>query len=67
MRIVLIAVVGIFSYLLVLLPGYFLLVSADDEESAVTEAMAELPASSSTAKMNEKLPLTNPGDAPPIK
>ena len=67
MRIALIAVVGILSYLLVLLPGYFLFVSADDEESAVTETLAELPESSSTAKTTEKLPLSNPGDAPPPK
>jgi hypothetical protein len=67
MRIAMIAVVGILSYLLVFLPGYFLFVSADEEESAVTETLAELPASSSTAKTTEKLPLTNPGDAPPLK
>ena len=67
MRIAIIAVVGILSYLLVLLPGYFLFVSADEEESAVTETLAELPASSSTAKTTEELPLTNPGDAPPLK
>ncbi|MBC8220798.1 MAG: hypothetical protein H8E67_09570 [Proteobacteria bacterium] len=67
MRIAIIAVVGILSYLLVLLPGYFLFVSADDEESAVTETLAELPASSSTVKETEKLPLTNPGEAPPLK
>ena len=67
MRIVIIAVVGILSYLLVLLPGYFLFVSADEEESAVTETLSELPASSPIAKTTEKLSLTNPGDAPPLK
>jgi len=66
MRIAIIAVVGILSYLLVLLPGYFLFVSAD-EETTVTETLAELPESSSTAKTTEKLPLSNPGDAPPPK
>jgi hypothetical protein len=49
------------------LPGYFLFVSADEEESAVTETLAELPTSSSTAKTTEKLPMTNPGEAPPLK
>jgi len=49
------------------LPGYFLFVSKADEESAVTETLAELPESSSTAKTTEKLPLSNPGDAPPPK
>ena len=67
MRIVIIAFVGILSYLLVLLPGYFLFVSADEEDSAVTETLAELPVSSSTAKTTEKLPLINPGEAPPLK
>ena len=67
MRIAIIAVVGILSYLFVLLPGYFLFVSSDDEESAVTETLAELPASSSTAKTTEKLPLSNPGEPPPLK
>ena len=67
MRIAIITVVGILSYLLVLLPGYFLFVSADEEESAVTETLAELPGTSSTAKTTEKLPLTNPGEAPPLK
>jgi|TARA_B110000211_G_scaffold223152_1_gene272669 hypothetical protein len=67
MRITIIAVVGILSYLLVLLPGYFLFVSEDDDESAVTETLAELPESNLAAKSAEKLPLTNPGDAPPPK
>ena len=67
MRIAIIAVVGILSYLLVLLPGYFLLVSEDEEESAVTETLVELPTSSATAKTTKKLPLTNPGEAPPPK
>ena len=67
MRIAMIAVVGILSYLLVLLPGYFLFVSVDEEDSEVNETLAELPARSSAAKTTEKLPLTNPGDAPPLK
>ena len=67
MRIAIIALVGILSYLLLLLPGYFLFVPADEKESAVTETLAELPASSSADKTTEKLPLTNPGEAPPLK
>ena len=42
-------------------------ISADDEESVVNETLAKLPASSSTAKTTEKLPLTNPGEPPPLK
>ena len=67
MRITLIVVVGILSYLLVLLPGYFLFVSTDGEESSVTESLVELSESSSATKTTEKLTLTNPGDAPPPK
>ena len=67
MRIAIIAVIGILSYLLVLVPGYFLFVSEDDAESVVTETLGELLKSSSTAKSAEKLPLTNPGDPPPPK
>ena len=67
MRITIIVVVGILSYLLVLLPSYFLFVSTDDEDSTVTESLAELPESSSTTKTIQKLTLTNPGDAPPPK
>ena len=67
MRIVIIIVFGILSYLLVLLPGYFLFVLEDGEESVVTETLAELFNSSSESKSAEKMPLTNPGDAPPPK
>ena len=67
MRIAIISVVGILSYLLVFLPGYFLFVSVDEEESGVSETLAELPASISADKTSEKLPLINPGEAPPPK
>ena len=67
MRIVIIIVFGILSYLLVLLPGYFLFVLEDGEESLVTETIAELFNSSSESKSDETMPLTNPGDAPPTK
>jgi|GEM_PF-331739 hypothetical protein len=42
MRITIIAVVGILSYLLVLLPGYFLFFSEDDAKSEVTELLTEV-------------------------
>ena len=67
MRIVIIIVFGILSYLLVLLPGYFLFVLEDGEESVVTETLAELFNSSSESKSTETMPMTNPGDAPPPK
>ena len=64
MRIVIIIVFGILSYLLVFLPGYFLFVLEDGEESVVTETLAELFNSSSESNSAETMPLTNPGDAP---
>tara|TARA_B100001142_G_scaffold161803_1_gene161960 strand:+ start:224 stop:427 length:204 start_codon:yes stop_codon:yes gene_type:complete len=67
MRIVIIIVFGILSYLLVLLPGYFLFVLEDGEKSVVTETLAELFNSSSESKSAETMPMTNPGDAPPPK
>ncbi len=67
MRITIIAVVGILSYLLVLLPGYFLFFAEDDAKSEVTELLTKVLESGSGAKSDEKLPLTNPGDAPPPK
>jgi len=67
MRIVIIIVFGILSYLLVLLPGYFLFVLEDGEKSVVTETLAELFNSSSESKSAEIMPMTNPGDAPPPK
>ncbi|MEC7887800.1 MAG: hypothetical protein VYD14_09150 [SAR324 cluster bacterium] len=67
MRITIIAVVGILSYLLVLLPGYFLFFSEDDAKSEVTELLTKVFESGSGDKSAEKLPLTNPGDAPPPK
>ena len=67
MRIVIIIVFGILSYLLVFLPGYFLFVLEDGEESVVTETLAELFNSSSESKLPETMPITNPGDAPPPK
>ena len=67
MRIVIIIFFGILSYLLVLLSGYYLFVLEDDEESVVTETLAEIFNSSSVSKSAEKMSLTNPGDAPPPK
>ena len=67
MRITIIAVVGIISYLLVLLPGYFYFFLEDEGKSVITETLVEIPASSSKAKTTAKMPLTNPGEAPLLK
>ena len=67
MRIAIIAIAGILSFLLVFLPGYFLLIVPGDEEmTSDNETMTE-ETESAAAKTTEKFPLTNPGDAPPPK
>lgn len=66
MRIAIIAIFGILSFLLVFLPGYFLLVPGDEEVPVTVETSADVP-EPEEAETTEKLPLTNPGDAPPLK
>jgi len=67
MRIAIIDIAGILSFLLVFLPVYFLLIVPGDEEmTSDNETMTE-ETESAAAKTTEKLPLTNPGDAPPPK
>ena len=67
MRITIIAVVGILSYLLILLPGYFLFVSGDAEKPEASVTSTEKTDNTSVAKLAEKPPLANPGEAPPLK
>ena len=56
MRIVIIVIVGILSYLVVVLPGYFFIVPRD----------TELPVDD-TVNISTKLSVANPGDAPSPK
>ena len=56
MRIVIIVIVGILSYLVVVLPGYFFIVPRD----------AELPVEDAV-NTSTKLSVANPGDAPSPK
>ena len=67
MRIAVIAIVGILSYLLVFLPGYFLFVSGDAEKPEASVTSTEKTDNTSVAKLAEKPPLANPGEAPPLK
>ena len=66
MRIVIIVIVGILSYLVVVLPGYFFIVPRDammlSDNWTLTELLVEDAVNTST-----KLSVANPGDAPSPK
>ena len=66
MRIAIIVFVGIFSYIAVVLPGYFYFVPGGAEEISNLKTLTELPVED-TAKSSAELNISNPGDAPPPK
>ncbi|MBC8259042.1 MAG: hypothetical protein H8E38_08495 [SAR324 cluster bacterium] len=67
MRIAIIAVIGILSYLIVLLPGYFFIVpQTPDEEPADNKTITKV-TQEKDSKKQSKLTIANPGDAPPPK
>ena len=66
MRIAIIVIIGIFAYLLVLIPGYFFIVPDETEKLSDNKTSLQLQADSSAGKSSEP-PIANPGDAPPPK
>ena len=66
MRIVIILIVGILSYLIVVLPGYFFIVPRDAEMFSGNWTLTDLPVAED-ANTSTKLSVANPGDAPPPK
>jgi len=66
MRIVIIVIVCILSYLVVVLPGYFFIVPRDANIFSGNWTLTELPIEDGANK-STKLSVTNPGDAPPPK
>ncbi len=66
MRIAIIVIIGIFAYLLVLIPGYFFIVPDETEKLSDNKTSLQLQADSSAGKSSEK-PIANPGNAPPPK
>ena len=66
MRIAIIVIVGILSYLVVVLPGYFFIVPRDANMFSGNWRLTELPMDDG-ANTSTKLSVTNPGDAPPPK
>ena len=66
MRIVIIVFVGILSYLVVVLPGYYFVIPESTEKISNFITLKELPAVD-TAKSSSKLTVANPGNEPPLK
>ena len=66
MRIAIIAIIGIFAYLIVFIPGYFFIVPDKTEELSDNKTSVKFQEDSSAGKTSEQ-PLANPGDAPPPK
>ena len=66
MRIAIIGIIGIFAYLIVLIPGYIFIVPDKTENHSDNKTSLKLKAESAAENLSEQ-PLTNPGDAPPPK
>ena len=66
MRIALIVIIGIFAYLIVLIPGYFFIVPDETEKLSDNKTSVKLKVDSTAGKSSEQ-PIVNPGDAPPPK
>ena len=66
MRIVIIFIVGILSYLVVVLPGYFFIVPRDAEMLSDNWTLKEL-LLEDAVNTSTKLSVANPGDAPSPK
>ena len=66
MRIVIMLIVGILSYLVVVLPGYFFIVPRDAEMFSGSWTSTELPVEDSV-NASTKLSVANPGNAPSPK
>ena len=66
MRIAIIVIVGILSYMVVVLPGYFFIVPRNGVNFSSNWTLTELPVEDA-ANTSSKLSIANPGDAPPPK
>ena len=62
MRIAIIVIIGIFAYLIVLIPGYFFIVP--DEKVNLSDNTSVQLHSDSTAGKSSEQSISNPGDAP---
>ena len=66
MRIAIIAIIGIFAYLIVFIPGYFFIVPDETEKLSDNKTLLQLKGDPSAVKSSEQS-IENPGDAPPPK
>ena len=66
MHIAIIVIIGIFSYLIVFIPGYFFIVPDETEKLSDNKTSVQLKVDSTAGKSSEQ-PIVNPGDAPPAK
>ena len=66
MRIAIIVIIGIFAYLIVLIPGYFFFVPDKTEKLSDNNTSVRLKADSTAEKSSDQT-IANPGDAPPPK
>ena len=66
MRVAIIAIIGIFAYLIVFIPGYFFIIPDEKDNLSDNKTSVQLQADS-TAEKSSKQPIANPGDAPPPK
>jgi hypothetical protein len=66
MRIAIIIIIGIFAYLIVLIPGYIFIVPDEPDKLSDNKTILKLQVDLNNRKSSEP-PLSNPGDAPPPK
>ena len=66
MRIAIIGIIGIFAYLIVLIPGYIFIVPDETEKLSDNKTSDRFKVDSTTETSSDQ-PIANPGDAPPAK
>ena len=59
-------IIGIFAYLIVLIPGYYFIVPDDTDQHFDNKSSINFEVDSNSEKSSE-LEISNPGDAPPPK
>ena len=65
MRVAIIVIIGIFAYLIVLIPGYIFIVP--DETNKLSDNKTSVQKANSTSEKSSEPSILNPGDAPPPK
>ena len=63
MRIAIIAIIGIFAYLIVFIPGYIFIVPDEEDKLSDNKTSVKMQLNPTAEKSSEQ-PIVNPGDAP---